>query len=64
MISQIKAIEIAKRQVSGAYKVNAAVLKHCVWYIGLQRSYGKTRPPFEVQIDAKTGRVIGGAGGC
>lgn len=61
MISKEKAISIAKKQMpSKGYKVDDAVLKNNVWYIGLSKGkYG-----FEVEIDGKTGRVIGGGGGA
>jgi len=61
MINKEQAIKIAKKQMpSKGYKVDNAVLKKNVWYIGLSKN-GKG---FEVEIDAKTGRVIGGGGGA
>lgn len=61
MISKEKAISIAKKQMpEKGFKVNNAVLKKKVWYIGLS----KKNMGFEVEIDAETGRVIGGGGGA
>ena len=61
MISKEKAIKIAKAQMpEKGFKVDNSVLKNNVWYIGLS----KKRMGFEVEIDAKTGKVIGGGGGA
>jgi len=61
MISKEKAISIAKKQMpSKGYHVDRAVLKNKVWYIGLS----KNGHGFEVEIDANTGKVIGGGGGA
>lgn len=61
MISKEKAISIAKAQMpSKGYKVDNAVLKKNVWYIGLS----KKGRGFEVEIDARSGKVIGGGGGA
>lgn len=61
MISKEKAISIAKAQMpSSGYKVNKAVLSDGVWYIGLSKG-GRG---FEVEIDANSGKVIGGGGGA
>lgn len=61
MISKEKAIKIAKSKMpSKGYKVDNAVLKGGVWYVGLSKN-GKG---FEVEIDANTGKVIGGGGGA
>ena len=60
MISRNEAISIAKsRMPSSDYHVDNAVLKGKVWYVGLSKG-GRG---FEVEIDANTGRVIGGGGG-
>ena len=61
MISKSKAISIAKAQMpSKGYKVDSAVLEGEVWYVGLS----KKGRGFEVEIDAVTGKVIGGGGGA
>ena len=61
MISKEKAIDIAKKQMSEkGFKVENTTLKNNIWYIGLT----KKRMGFEVEIDAKTGKVIGGGGGA
>lgn len=61
MISKEKAISIAKGQMpSSGYKVDSAVLSDGVWYVGLS----KNGRGFEVEIDANSGRVIGGGGGA
>ena len=61
MISKEKAISIAKsRMPESGFKVTNAVLSDGVWYIGLS----KNGRGFEVEIDANTGRVIGGGGGA
>ena len=60
MISKSEAISIARAQMpESGYKVDNAVLSDGVWYIGLS----KNGRGFEVEIDANTGRVIGGGGG-
>lgn len=60
MISKEQAISIARSQMpESGYKVDNAVLKGKVWYIGLS----KNGRGFEVEIDANTGRIIGGGGG-
>ena len=60
MISKKKAISIAKKQMpSKGYKVDNVVLENKVWYVGLS----KKDKGFEVEIDAITGKVIGGGGG-
>lgn len=60
MITKEKAIQIAKSQMpEKGYKVDGVVLKKSVWYIGLSKG-GRG---FEVEIDAVTGKVIGGGGG-
>lgn len=59
MISREEAIRIAKKQMpSKDYKVDNIVLRDKVWYIGLS----KNGRGFEVEIDARTGKVIGGGG--
>lgn len=60
MISKQEAINIAKKQMpSKGYHVNNVVLEGNVWYVGLS----KNGRGFEVEIDARTGKVIGGGGG-
>lgn len=60
MISEERAIEIAKKQMpEKGFKVDNTILKDNVWYICLS----KKRMGFEVEIDAETGKVIGGGGG-
>lgn len=60
MITKEKAIQIAKSQMpEKGYKVDGIVLKKGVWYIGLF----KGDKGFEVEIDAVTGKIIGGGGG-
>lgn len=60
MISKDKAISIAKNAMpEKGYSVDNAVLKNNVWYIGLS----KNGRGFEVEIDANTGKIIGGGGG-
>lgn len=61
MISKQEVINIAKKQMpSSGYHVDKAVLSDGVWYIGLS----KNGRGFEVEIDANTGRVMGGGGGA
>ena len=61
MISRNKAISIAKSQMpESGYSVDSAVLDGGVWYVGLS----KNGRGFEVEIDANSGRVIGGGGGA
>lgn len=61
MISRDKAIQIAKAQMpESGYKVDNAVLKGNVWYVGLS----KNGRGFQVEIDANTGKIVGGAGGA
>lgn len=60
MINKHEAIEIAKKQMpSKGYKVDDIILENNVWYVGLS----KKRSGFEVEIDAKNGKVISGGGG-
>ena len=60
MISKERAISIAKAQMpSSGYKVDNAVLDGNIWCIGLS----KNGHGFEVEIDAQTGKVVGGGGG-
>ena len=60
MISKDKAIGIAKSAMpESGYRVDNAVLKDKVWYIGLS----KNGRGFQVEIDANTGKIIGGGGG-
>lgn len=61
MISKEKAMKIAGAQMpEKGFIVEYAVLKDNVWYIALK----KKKMKFQVDIDAKTGKVIGGAGGA
>lgn len=61
MISKEKAISIAKREMpEKGFKVEGLKLIENVYYISLKK--GKMR--FEVDIDAKTGKIVGGAGGA
>lgn len=61
MITKEQAIKIAKSQMpSKDYHVDNAIRRNKVWYIGLS----KNGHGFEVEIDAVTGRVIGGGGGA
>lgn len=61
MISKEKAIKIAKAQMpEKGFEVENTVLKDNIWYIALK----KKKMRFQVDIDAKTGKVIGGAGGA
>ena len=60
MISKERAISIAKAQMpSNGYKVDNAVLDGNIWCIGLS----KNGRGCEVEIDARTGKVVGGGGG-
>lgn len=60
MISKEKAISIAKNAMpEKGYRVDNAILKKHVWYIGLS----KNGRGFEVEINADTGKIIGGGGG-
>ena len=60
MISREKAINIALSAMPEPdYQVVNTVLQNNVWYIGLKKN-GKG---FEVEIDANTGKIIGGGGG-
>lgn len=60
MISKQQAINIAKSAMpESGYVVNNAVLQGTVWCIGLS----KNGRGFEVEIDANTGKIIGGGGG-
>lgn len=61
MISKQEAINIALKQMpEPEFKVVNIVLKDDVFYIGLEK--GKYK--FEVDVDAITGKVIGGGGGA
>ena len=60
MISREKAIQIALSVMPEPnYKVENTILKNKIWYIGLR----KNNKGFEVEIDAITGKIIGGGGG-
>lgn len=61
MISREKAISIAKSAMpESGYKVDNAVLQGNIWCIGLS----KNGRGFEVEIDANTGKIVGGGGGA
>lgn len=61
MINKQQAINIAKDQMpSKGYKVDSANLKNGIWYISLSKN-GKG---FLVEIDANSGKIVGGAGGA
>lgn len=64
MISREKAIEIAKNAMPKPiedFVVENTNLQDNVWYIGLRNK--KNKRGFEVEIDAETGKIIGGGGG-
>lgn len=63
MISKEKAINIAKAQMpSKGYKVDLVkyIKSENIWCIALS----KNGRGFEVDLDANTGKVVGGAGGA
>ena len=61
MISEEKAIKIAKAQMpEKGFEVENLRLYKGVYYIALR----KQKMRFEVDIDGKTGKVVGGAGGA
>lgn len=60
MISKEKAIQIALSVMpEPGYTVENAKLINNIWYVGLR----KDGRGFEVEIDAESGKVIGGGGG-
>lgn len=64
MISREEAIQIAKSampQPIENWLVENSVLQNKVWYIGLRDK--QLHKGFEVEIDAETGKIIGGGGG-
>lgn len=61
MISKEKAIKIAKAEMpEKGFEVEKVTLHNNVFYVALK----KKKMRFQVDIDAKTGKVIGGAGGA
>ena len=61
MISREKAISIAKKATDEkGFKVDKVVLEKNIYYIALS----KGKKAYEVDIDARTGKIIGGAGGA
>lgn len=61
MISKEKAISIAKSEMpSSGFKVISVKLYKNVYYIDLAKQNQK----YLVELDANTGRVVGGAGGA
>jgi len=61
MISEEKAIKIAKREMpEPGFVVESFKLHKNIYYVALKK--GKMR--YLVDIDAKTGKIVGGAGGA
>ena len=61
MISKEKAIKIAKKATDEkGFKVEKVVLEENIYYIALR----KGKKAYEVDIDAHTGKIVGGAGGA
>ena len=60
MIGRETAIQIALNAMpESGYTLNKIILDNQVWYVGLN----KGSRGFEVEIDAETGKIIGGGGG-
>ena len=61
IISKEKAIKIAKSEMpSQGFKVISVKLHNTIYYIDLV----KQKQKYLVELDANTGRIVGGAGGA
>lgn len=61
MITKQQAINIAKKATDEkGFKVDKVILEKNIYYIALS----KGKKAYEVDIDARTGKIIGGAGGA